>query len=123
MNHGTQFRLSAVSASQRRSVLALSPAVTQPTWFSRGGQLIAAASGEVSYGDLSLAPDERRLAVTTTMPGAPPGCGNSIQRRVLLTSLERRSHRANLVADGETIVFAMNFRERSVCSESPLRAA
>ena len=90
VNHGAQFRLSAVSASRDGAVVyhpftsGDAADVVQP-W--RAAHCRSERRG--SYGDLSLAPDERRLALTTTMPGGPSGVWQlDLQRRVLLTSLE-----------------------------------
>jgi hypothetical protein len=114
VNHGTNFGWSAVSASRDGAVVyqSLSPALSQPTWFSRAGQRIAAASDRGSYGDLSLAPDESRLALTGTPSGGPSGMWQLDLRRGVLSHfvVEAPAIAPIWSPDGETIVFAKNSR-------------
>jgi Tol biopolymer transport system component len=114
VNHGTNFGWSAVSASRDGAVVYQSrlPALTQPTWFSRAGQRLASASDEGIYGDLSLAPDERRLALTTKPPDGPAGVWQlDLQRGVLSHfGVEAATTSPIWSPDGETIVFAKNFQ-------------
>jgi TolB protein len=88
----------------------LSPALTQPTWFSRTGERIAAASDEGNYSDFSLAPDERRLAFTRKPPSGPAGVWQlDLQRGVLSHFAGETPVTAPIWSpDGETIVFARN---------------
>ena len=55
VSHGTNFGWSVLSVSGNGAIVyqSLSPAVTQPTWFSRAGQHSAVASDEGSYDDLN----------------------------------------------------------------------
>jgi Tol biopolymer transport system component len=112
VSHGTNFGWSAVTAARDGAVVyqALSPAVTQPTWFSRAGQLLNSVSDEGSYGELSLAPDQRRLALTTGMPGGSSGVWQlDLQRRVLSYFAGEAPVTAPIWSpDGATIVFAKN---------------
>jgi Tol biopolymer transport system component len=112
VSHGTNFGWSAVSASGNGAVVyqALSPALSQPTWFSRAGQRIGPASDEGIYGDLSLSPDERRLALTGKPPGRPSGVWQlDLQRGILsLFAVEAPATAPVWSPDGETIVFAKN---------------
>ena len=135
VNHGSNFGWSGVSASRDGAVVyqSLSPALSQPTWFSRAGQRIAAASDEGFYGDLSLAPDEKRLALTSKSPGGPSGVWQlDLQRRVLSDfAVEAPATAPIWSPDGETIVFAKNsqgtfrlFRKPSAGgSEEPVLAS
>lgn len=112
VNHGTNFGWSAVSASTDGALVyqALFPAVTQPTWFSRAGQLITAAIDEGSYGDLSLAPDQKRLALTMKTPDGTSGLAQlDLHRGVLSYFAVGASAIAPIWSpDGKTIVFAKN---------------
>lgn len=113
VNHGTNFGWSAVSASRDGGVVyqALSPAVTQPTWFSRAGQLIAAAIDEGSYGDLSLAPDQKRVALTMKTADGTSGVGQLDLHRGVLShfAVEASAVAPIWSPDAKTIVFAKNF--------------
>jgi Tol biopolymer transport system component len=84
--------------------------VTQPTWFNRAGQLIAAAIDEGSYGDLSLASDQKRLALTIRTAEGTSGVSQlDLQRGVLSQFAVEASATAPIWStDGETIVFAKN---------------
>ena len=112
VNHGTNFGWSAVTASTDGAVVyqALSPNVTQPTWFSRVGQRLAAAIDEGSYGDMSLAPDETRVALTMKTPGGPGGVWQlDLQRGVLSQFAAEAPATAPVWSpDGESILFAKN---------------
>ena len=114
VSHGTNFGWSAVSASGNGAVVyqSLSPAVSQPTWFSRAGAHIAVASDEGSYGDLSLAPDQKRLALTMKTSGGPSGIWQlDLHRRVLSHfAVEASAVSPIWSPDGDTILFAKNFQ-------------
>jgi Tol biopolymer transport system component len=114
VNHGNNFGWSAASASRDGAVVyqSLSPALTQPTWFNRAGQRIGPASDEGIYGDLSLAPDGKRLALTSRPPVGPAGVWQlDLQRGVLSHfGVEAPTTAPIWSPDGETIVFAKNFQ-------------
>jgi eukaryotic-like serine/threonine-protein kinase len=114
VSHSTNLGWSAVSASGNGAVVyqSLSPAVSQPTWFSRAGQQIAVAGDEGSYGDLSLAPDQKRLALTMKTSAGPSGVWQlDLQRGVLSHFAVEASAIAPIWSpDGDTILFAKNFQ-------------
>jgi len=112
VNHGTNFGWSAVTASADGAVVyqSASPSTTQLTWFSRAGQRIAAAADEGSYGDISLGPDQTRLALTMQSPGGPSGVWQlDLQRGVLSQFAADAPATAPVWSpDGETILYARN---------------
>ena len=114
VSHGTSFGWSAVSAGGNGAVVyqSLSPAVSQPTWFSRTGEQIAVASDEGSYGDLSLARDQNRLALTMKTSGGPSGIWQLDLHRSVLSHFAVDASAVSPVwsPDGGTILFARNFQ-------------
>jgi Tol biopolymer transport system component len=113
VSHGTAFGWSAVSASENQAVAyqSLSPAVSQPTWFSRTGQQISVALDEGSYDNLSLTPDQARVALTMKTSDGIFGVGQlDLHRGVLSHFAVEASATAPIWSpDGKFIVFAKNF--------------
>ena len=108
------FGWSAVSAAANGALLyhTIAPSVSQPTWFSRAGLRLHAVAEEGSYGDLSLAADQNRLALTLAKPDGPEGIWQIDLARGILskTAAETRSTAPIWSPDGNWIVFAKNDR-------------
>ena len=112
VNHGTNFGWSAVTASADGAVVyqSNSSSVTQPTWFSRAGERIGTATDEGSYDDMSLAPDETRVALTMKAPDGPGGLWQLDLRRRVVSQFTADAPATAPVwsPDGEAILFAKN---------------